>query len=223
MFQGFTQQTMDFMWNIRFNNERSWFEAHKEEYYAVLARPMNQLAQEVEEAFSDKFPKLNLNLHVSRIYRDARRLHGNGPYKDHLWFSLRSSAEDWTDSPVFWFELSPESWAYGLGYYCAKPLTMAKHRSRIDNSPKPLEKLARVLKKQDEFILEGDEYARPKGDPGALLRDWYNKKTFALIHEDNISEEVFSPELKNRLVEGFAFLKPFYDYFSTLPGDANPV
>ena len=25
---------------------------------------------------------------VSRIYRDARRLHGRGPYKDHLWFCV---------------------------------------------------------------------------------------------------------------------------------------
>ena len=27
MFQGFSQQTNDFLWGIRFNNERSWFEA----------------------------------------------------------------------------------------------------------------------------------------------------------------------------------------------------
>ena len=29
MFEGFSQQTVDFMWCIRFNNERPWFEAHK--------------------------------------------------------------------------------------------------------------------------------------------------------------------------------------------------
>ena len=29
MFTGFTDETVDFMWGIRFNNERSWFEAHK--------------------------------------------------------------------------------------------------------------------------------------------------------------------------------------------------
>ena len=30
MFTGFTDETVDFMWGIRFNNERTWFEAHKE-------------------------------------------------------------------------------------------------------------------------------------------------------------------------------------------------
>ncbi len=29
MFEGFSQETVDFMWGIRFNNEKSWFEAHK--------------------------------------------------------------------------------------------------------------------------------------------------------------------------------------------------
>ena len=32
MFTGFTDETVDFMWGIRFNNERTWFEAHKETY-----------------------------------------------------------------------------------------------------------------------------------------------------------------------------------------------
>ena len=29
MFQGYSQETVDFMWGIRFNNERGWFLAHK--------------------------------------------------------------------------------------------------------------------------------------------------------------------------------------------------
>ena len=31
-FQGYTQQTVDFMWGIRFNNERGWFLEHKDEH-----------------------------------------------------------------------------------------------------------------------------------------------------------------------------------------------
>lgn len=222
MFQGFTQQTIDFMWNIRFNNEKPWFETHKAEYKAVLELPMKELAREVADSFLDEHPDLDLLLQVSRIYRDARRLHGNGPYKDHLWFTLRQVWEDWSDRPVFWFELQPDKWSYGLGYYSASALTMAKHRSRIDRDPRPLEKLARTLGRQDEFILDGGEYARPKGDPGKLLKAWYNKKTFSLIHEGEITEEVFSPDLAKRIIAGFSFLVPFYNYFSSLSGDPDP-
>jgi len=36
MFNGFSEQTIDFLWGIRLNNEKSWFESHKEEYKRVL-------------------------------------------------------------------------------------------------------------------------------------------------------------------------------------------
>ena len=36
MFQGFSQGAVDFLWGVRFNNERSWFEAHKQEYLDLV-------------------------------------------------------------------------------------------------------------------------------------------------------------------------------------------
>ena len=46
MFTGFTDATVDFLWGIRFNNERPWFEAHKETYLSELYRPMKDLGAE---------------------------------------------------------------------------------------------------------------------------------------------------------------------------------
>ena len=44
---------------------------------------------------------------MTRIYRDVRRLHGRGPYKESLWFSIEQPSEEWTAHPTFWFELMP--------------------------------------------------------------------------------------------------------------------
>ena len=111
MFNGFSDATVDFMWGIRFNNERSWFEAHKEIYVKEFYQPMKELGDEVYEFLREKRPDYGLICKVSRIYRDARRLYGRGPYKDHLWFSVRQPAEEWVDRPTFWFELGPEEWS----------------------------------------------------------------------------------------------------------------
>ena len=116
MFQGFSQEAVDFLWGIRFNNERGWFEARKEEYLTLVAGPMRELGEQVHAAVEEEFPKLGLNLHVSRIYRDARRLHGRGPYKDHLWFTLRRPKEEWVSQPAFYFELAPEYYSMGMGW-----------------------------------------------------------------------------------------------------------
>ena len=223
MFQGFSGATVDFMWGIRFNNEKGWFEAHKEEYLTTFQRPMKALADEVYVAFTDRHPDLDLICKVSRIYRDARRLHGRGPYKDHLWFSVEQPSEQWTAHPTFWFELAPEGWTYGMGYYLPKSLTMAKLRARIDRDPKTMETLTRRLARQKEFQLETEDYKRPRSAaPSKLLEPWYRTKSFSICHEDKLTDEVFSRDIVDRLKEGYRFLLPYYDYFVTLDGDPDP-
>ena len=41
-FSGFTQDTIDFLWNLRFNNNRAWFEEHKAEYRRHLLDPLHK-------------------------------------------------------------------------------------------------------------------------------------------------------------------------------------
>lgn len=79
MFQGYSQETVDFMWGIRFNNERGWFLAHKDDYQQHLLAPTRELGQAVYDGLAAALPHEPLILKVSRIYRDARRLHGQGP------------------------------------------------------------------------------------------------------------------------------------------------
>lgn len=223
MFQGFTPQTQEFLWNIRFNNERTWFLEHKEEYLTQVATPMQQLAQEVHDRFASQNPKLGLQLRVSRIYRDARRLHGRGPYKDHLWFTLQPPGEQGdTSRPVFYFEIAPEYYGFGMGCYRATPLTGEKLRARIDRDPQPLEKLARRLNQNKHFSLEGPVYVRPKGDPGPLLSPWYNRRSLSIGRDESWEGAVFTPQLVEEILDGFTFLLPFYQYFDSLAADPNP-
>ena len=222
MFKGFSQKTIDFMWGLRFNNNKEWFEEHKDEFIREFQNPMKELGREVYENINSDFPKHGFIHKVSRIYKDARRVRGGEPYRPNLWFSIEKPSEEWTSTPVFWFEVAPESWSYGLGYYQASSKTMAKHRTRIDKNTKKFEKLIAPLAEQDEFSLDGPEYSRKKEAPTEKLTDWYNKKTFALIHFGAIGEELFSREIYERIIAGYKFLMPFYDYFITMDSDPEP-
>ena len=222
MFQGFSEQTIDFMWGIRFNNEKNWFEQHKETYLQTFYRPMQELSQEVYQAIDSAYPSLGLVRRVTRIYRDARRLRGRGPYKDRLWFTLERPSEDWVDHPVLWFELEPEGYSYGMGCYLAPPVLMAKFRARLDADPAPFSKLVRKLNRQGHFLLESQPYKRPKGDPGPLLFDWYNARTFSLIRQRDHDDLLYSHKLVDELAASFQELMPFYWYFLALEGDPDP-
>ena len=186
MFQGYDQQTVDFLWGIRFNNDRSWFQEHKEQYQTHLLAPTRALGEQLYDGLHAMLPHEPLILKVSRIYRDARRLHGQGPYKDHLWLCVRTGDQDWTGRPTFYFEIAPDYYSYGMGFWCAAPALMALYRQRS------------------------------KGQVSDLLRPWYQKKSLSLQWEAPLDERIFSPQLPQEILESFRELLPFYRYFTDL-------
>ena len=52
MFNGFTQRTIDFMWNLRLNNTKAWFEENKEDFRRDFQTPMKELGIEVNRIVS---------------------------------------------------------------------------------------------------------------------------------------------------------------------------
>ena len=46
MFEGFTEEASDFLWGIRFNNDREWFLDHKQTYLTQVQTPLKELAGE---------------------------------------------------------------------------------------------------------------------------------------------------------------------------------
>lgn len=212
MFSGFSNETGDFLWGLAFNNERPWFEAHRAEYEKYLLTPFRALADDTLAETQRRWPKKALQLHVARIYRDARRLHGRGPYKEHLWFSLK----DWDgllEGPMFWFEIGAKDWSSGMGFYSATPQQMEAFRACMAANPARAERLASALAAQDEYIFEGERYKRPKGDLGELLNPWYNSRRLGFIRTRDFGPELFDPALPQKLADGFDLLMPMYEYF----------
>ena len=208
-FNGFSPETGTFLWDLAFHNERPWFLEHKEQFLRVLKEPFDELGRDTLALVRQKHPKEPWQLHVSRIYRDARRLYGRGPYKDHLWFTIWDGA-DRHDNPAFWFQVSASSWGYGMGFYAAGSGQMEAYRRYIEEHTPEMEKLARRLKKNEVFSLDGEDFKRPKKDVGELLNPWYNKKWVGFTAEYDLGGDAFSPELPAILAEGYEFLMPYY-------------
>ena len=212
MFEGFSKATSDFMWELSFNNERPWFLAHKEEFERVLNTPFKALAAETNELMQKRFPHMNCKLHVARIYRDARRLFGRGPYKDHLWFSVKHD-DGLLEGPMFWFEIGAAEWSYGMGFYSATATQMQSFRNIVDANPAAFESLIKETERHPEFVLTGEKYSRPKGTHNERIDNWYNRKRLGLEHEEDFGGELLSPELPKILVSEYEKLMPVYEFF----------
>ena len=226
MFQGFSEDTIHFLWGIRLNNHRDWFLEHKQDYLDHLYHPLKELGEELMAAMEEAYPDEGLQLKVTRIYRDVRRVKYGGLYKDHLWLVIRQPSEEWTAQPAFYFEISPEGYEYGMGYYCARPVQMEQYRRRIRREPEALEKLARKLNRQSTFHLEGDEYKRSKGECSELLKPWFNRKGIDICTFHAPDARMTSPALVKDILAGFDWLMPYYRYFKALelePPVTDPI
>ena len=218
----FDSNTIDFLWQLRVNNNKPWFTENKPRFETYVNKPMKQLAQDVFSKLDEDNKDKNLTYKVARIYKDARRVKGGDPYRDNLWFFIEKTGEDFTTTPGFWFEIGCEGWSYGLGYYQAKALTMAKFRARLDNKPEDFKKLLKSTNiAKSNFTLGGEEYKRKKDSP-LKLEEWYNRKNFSLSYESSSHSEIYAQDLAEVLVQGFSLLMPIYSYFATLDNDPDP-
>ena len=215
-FEGFTAEASAFLWDLRFNNERPWFNAHKQDFLTLVDVPFKALAKETLDRMADAHPKREWYLHVSRIYRDARLLYGRGPYKDHLWFTLRCAESKDPEIPALYFEFAPDGYSYGFGYWGSPAALMERYRRNALANPAKLERLARKVQRQDTFQLGGHDFARKKVEHSALLDPWLNKRSIMLDCSHGHDELEASHALADAVFEGFQFLMPYYDYFDAL-------
>ena len=79
MFQGFSQNAIDFLWGISLNNERGWFMAHKQDFTDYVDIPMRELGKAVFSALAEEFQlkvivseKIDDLFALPALYRTAR-------------------------------------------------------------------------------------------------------------------------------------------------------
>lgn len=211
MFQGFSQATGDFLWGLTMNNDRTWFNAHREEYEAHLNQPFRALAFDTLALLQQRFPEDDFQVHIARIWRDARRLFGRGPFKDHLWFSIQSGGPK-ASGPMFWFEISPTEWCYGMGQWEDAADIAAAWRALIDADPARFEDILRDLDAHGPYRLWGEAYKRPKADRGDLLNPWYNRRHLSVGWEEGYGGVMYTPDLPEYLLRRYDALMPLYRF-----------
>lgn len=211
MFEGFSPETVDFLWGIRMNNNREWFLEHKKDYVNYLYEPMKALGKELFLPFLDRPGNL---LKVSRIYRDAR-LHHPLPYKESLWICIRQDVQWWGENPCLYFEIRPEEVSYGFFWYAPRVATLTDFHNDIAARPKEFLRLIQKAEKATGVPFTAECYKRPKPAPDSKLEPYYAwKKCIACTVTEPVSEAIFGPELGVRAAAFIEKLIPVYEYFN---------
>lgn len=218
-FTGFTPDALNFLQLLSQNNNKEWFRANRETYDEGIVAPLRLLVETLapDMQFIDDLLEVRpaVGKTLSRIHRDTRFSHNKSPYRSNVWLAFKRPRKTLSDSPTFFFEVMPDGWRYGMGYYSASRTTMTRFRDYIADNPRSF--LATVADIRTGFALEGESYKRPLiKDQRPELAAWYNKKTFALIDERRDMSPLYGPELVAILREAFGRLAPLYQILTRL-------
>jgi uncharacterized protein (TIGR02453 family) len=222
LFTGFSQETLKFLRRLKANNHKTWFEAHRMDYEKHVLGPLRDLVTDLGDFMLDIDPCFEVtpavNKTISRIYRDTRFSKDKSPFRSVVWFTFKNRSKDWmTHVCGYFFELSVNSYRYGMGFYNAAPAIMSRFRERIDENPREFLKAISFLSKQKRFVLEGEKYKRiiDKNKPEEI-QDWYQRKNMYLVCNRKIDSTLFSSKLVDDLMDGFGLIAPFYRYLAKL-------
>jgi len=211
MFNGFSPETVDFLWGIRLNNNREWFTEHKTDYTTYLYEPVKELGKHLFTPFLDMPGQL---LKVSRIYRDAR-LHHPLPYKESLWICIRQDVEWWAENPCLYFEITPDGISYGFCLWRPRPATMEAIRRHITAHPQAFLKLIRDTEKKAGIPVTADLYKRSKETDNPKLAPFFAwKGNIACVHSEEFSPDTFGPALAQRVADFLEAVTPLYLFFN---------
>lgn len=212
----FQKDMLDFMTEIRFNNNKAFMQAHRDEYIKRMRTPYYRLIEALAPTMVRIDPEMEVRpaKTLSRIFRDTRYSHDKSPYRDHHWVAFRRRGEPREQSVMYWFEIRLDAVGWGLGFWGENRNAFDALRKRMVSNPNELTQLLPILT-HHSFVLEGEKYKRQSTPDGLReeLRPWYASKEIYLVKQGVQPNWAFEETLPARLGEDYFALSPFYRLF----------
>ncbi|HET9852131.1 MAG TPA: DUF2461 domain-containing protein [Candidatus Limnocylindrales bacterium] len=233
MFTGFPQDAIQFLADLAQNNERAWFQPRKAQFEQLLKEPMEaMIAALADRLAAHGVPMLaDPKRSPFRIYRDTRFSRDKAPYKTHVgatfpWVedapgvAAGGGHDERAHGNGGYFHFQPGEMYVGGGMWRMEKPSLEAFRAALVADP---ERVQAAL--QEPAFVEWfgggarphDELKRfppgyPHDHPLAHMFRWKD-----VVFGRSLSDaEVLSPELPERLAEGYATAVPVFRFLATL-------
>jgi uncharacterized protein (TIGR02453 family) len=219
------KDSIDFLTDLSKNNNREWFNIHKDRYIE---------ARDNIIAFADALlAELNKHDHIEtqlgkksvyRIYKDVRFAKDKTPYNTHWSASFKRATKKLRGG--YYFRIEPGNSGLVGGFWGPDKDDMKRIRQDIDTNPQPWRDLLADKTLVETFgTLYGEQLgSAPRGyakDHLAIRLLRYKQFMLRCLFTD---EEVLSPDFLYRMNDVFKKMRPFFDFMSELlTTDANGV
>ncbi len=216
-------QSFEFLKQLQRNNNRDWFNDHKDEYVKAHENIISfaeSLLEQMNKHDNIETPTGKKSLH--RIYRDIRFSKNKTPYKINWSGGFKRATEQLRGG--YYFHLQPGNSFVGGGFWGPNKDDMKLIRQELAADA---DELREILKRPDfrktfgELIGEQLKTAPrdyPKDHPNI---DLLRMKQFLVIKRFT-DEEVLAPDFYKTASKTFRKMRPFFNFMSeVLTTDAN--
>jgi len=211
----FTEASLKFLSRLDKNNNRDWFNQHKQEYEDLVRSPALDFIADMGgtiESLSPHFlaiPK-KVGGSMMRPYRDVRFGKDKRPFKTNVGIQFRHFMARDVHAPGFYLHIEPGGSFIGAGIWHPEAAPLAAVRRAIDEQPKEWLKVSRGKQFASLFELSGDALNNPprgykKDHP--LIDDLKRKDFIAITPLDEKS--VITNALKTDVTRSFKAAVPF--------------
>jgi len=167
-FAGFPADIAEFFADLTANNNKTWFDAHRQEYLDYVKQPAEAFADAMTERLVEIAAGPPPRSWIFRINRDIRFSKDKTPYKTHVGIAFGDPAGKKDESPGFYFHFEPPTVFVGAGMHTFPKPVLERYRETVGDEAEG----ARLTAVLDEvraagpYEVWGETYKRvPQGFP----------------------------------------------------------
>lgn len=215
MFTGFSDDTVNFLLDLKFHNNTAFFHEHHDQYVEYVQSPFYQMINDLAPDMSkiDPFIEIRPYKCLSRIHRDTRFSKDKSPYRDHHWFLFRRAAEPRQKSLFYYFEFGPDRLSWGLGIWGENRELMDIFRKKMRQNPAGINSLIDDMKLYERHLFLGGTFFKRIDIPPEIperLKRWYTGKEIYIGKYEPEYQWAFSEQIIKEVRKDFHVLSPLY-------------
>lgn len=190
MFTHFQPSLMQFLRELAANNEREWFNDHKQDYEEKVRAPALAFIEAMEPWIRMVSPHYEASAKkvggsLMRVYKDVRFSKDKSPFKTNVGIQFRHEVGKDVHAPGFYLHIEPGQIFLGVGTWHPAPDALKAIRQHIVDKPGPYQDAIHHQPFSEYYQLSGDSLTRPpKGYPADHpLIDEIKRKDFIAVCE----------------------------------------
>jgi uncharacterized protein (TIGR02453 family) len=226
LFDGFPKELVTFYQDLSQNNNRIWFNEHKDIYKQYVIAPSQDFVRAMGERLRELSPNVVADTRTSgagsifRIYRDTRFSKDKTPYKTFLGILFWEGNRKKVENSGFYFHLEPSKLMLATGMHVfPRPLLEAYRDAVVHHEHgSALVQAVKQVSARGPYQIGGHHYKRvPRGyDATHENADFLLYNGLYASVESDIPEELYIEDILDYCFERFKDMYPIHQWLLTV-------